>query len=44
MSLSQRELHGEETHRLSVKEKVLGTAVSKLHADSLLRHERPYHY
>ena len=37
----QNTVHGVETHWLSRKEKVMGTAVRKeSHADSLLRHER----
>ena len=31
-------------HRLSSKEKVLGAAVSKGQADSVLRHEKTHHY
>ena len=33
----------EQKHRLSSKEKVLGTAVNEGHPDSLLEHERTLH-
>ncbi len=41
----EKRVHGVETHWISGKEKVSGAAVSKVaHADSLLEHDKIYHY
>ena len=39
----EKTVFGEETLRLSNKEKVPGAALSKDHTDSLLRPEKAYH-